>query len=108
MFDREALLERLMGDQELAMAILSGFIQETPRQINALRSALSQGDAQAVRRWAHTIKGAAGNVGAMLLREKALCLEEQAKAGALERASELLEELESTWESFQEASGMQT
>jgi len=105
-FDREALLERLMGDQELATVILSGFIQETPRQIHALRSALSQGDAQAVCRWAHTIKGAAGNVGAMLLREKALCLEEKAKAGALERAHELLKELESSWERFQEASGM--
>lgn len=103
-FDREALLERLMGDQELAEAILCSFIQETPRQIHSLRSALEQGDAQAVRRWAHTIKGAAGNVGAMLLREKALCLEEEAKAGALEKARELLEAMEASWQAFLEAS----
>ncbi|MEJ5375493.1 MAG: response regulator [bacterium] len=107
-FDKEALLERLMGDQELAMSILWGFLQETPRQIDSLRKALAQGDAQAARRWAHTIKGAAGNVGAMLLREKASLLEQEAKAGALDRAVECMEALESSWETFQEACGLAT
>ncbi len=105
-FDRDALLDRLMGDQELAMGILSGFLQETPAQINALRLALTQGDANSVRRWAHTIKGAAGNVGAMLLREKAALLEQVAKAGELEQARELLKGLESSWEAFRQASGL--
>ncbi len=104
-FDKDALLERLMGDQELAMSILRGFLQETPLQINSLRKALAQGDAQAARRWAHTIKGAAGNVGAMLLREKASLLEQEAKAEALDKANECMEALESSWETFKEACG---
>jgi len=74
-FDRESMLSRLMGDQELAKIILQGFLGDIPAQIEILKAHSQKGDFQVVCRQAHTIKGAAANVGGEKLREAAHKLE---------------------------------
>jgi len=74
-FDSEAFVERMMGDEELAMQIIDGFIEDIPCQIAALKEALDREDAPLVRRYAHTIKGASSNVGANALRDAAFEVE---------------------------------
>jgi signal transduction histidine kinase/FixJ family two-component response regulator len=89
-FDEEPLLRRLMGDRQLASAIISGFLDDFPVQLALLRKLLSEGDAPAVRLHAHALKGAAATVGAECLRSITLSIEESACAGNVSRCSELL------------------
>jgi CheY-like chemotaxis protein/HPt (histidine-containing phosphotransfer) domain-containing protein len=93
-FDRAAMLERLMGDEDLANTILEGFLEDIPRQIQTLRESLDAGDIQTAERQAHTIKGAAANVGGEALRALALEMEMAAKAGDPAGAAGRVTELE--------------
>jgi HPt (histidine-containing phosphotransfer) domain-containing protein len=85
-FDREGVLRRLMGDESLVREVLSMFLEDTPRQMESLTHALQVGDAADVRRLAHTVKGAAGNVGAQVVQAAALRLEHASESGDMEEA----------------------
>ena len=58
-FDKAALLDRLMGDEALVQTVLAGFLEDIPRQIEALKASLDAGDLAVAERHAHSIKGAA-------------------------------------------------
>ena len=88
-FDEEELLKRLMGDRELGRAVIAGFLEDIPQQIDTLKQRLGEGDAPLVSRHAHTIKGAAATIGAQVLREVACTMEQAGKAGELDRAANL-------------------
>jgi HPt (histidine-containing phosphotransfer) domain-containing protein len=89
-FDEEPLLRRLMGDRQLASAIVKGFLDDFPVQLTNLRKLLSGDDASAVRLHAHALKGAAATVGAECLRSITSAIEESARAGNVSRCIELL------------------
>jgi len=61
--------------------ILGVFIEDLPGYIDRLREASRDCDSLSITRIAHTIKGAAANIGANRLSEKALQLEEEASSG---------------------------
>jgi HPt (histidine-containing phosphotransfer) domain-containing protein len=82
-FDRAGLMARLMDDQDLARIVIEGFLEDVPRQIEALRGYLEAGDAPGAERQAHTVKGASANVGGECLREVAFEMEKAGKAGDL-------------------------
>ncbi|MDO8834528.1 MAG: response regulator, partial [Vicinamibacterales bacterium] len=82
-WDRAALLGRLLGDEDLAAAIVTGFLGDLPRQIDALRGFVAAGDPAAVERQVHTIKGAAANVGGTAVGASAAVIERAARAGDL-------------------------
>jgi PAS domain S-box-containing protein len=85
-FDPDALVNRLGGDQGLARSILESFVDDVRRQIDALGVVLAGDDHGAARRQAHAIKGAAANAGANALRATALAMETAAADGDLPRA----------------------
>jgi HPt (histidine-containing phosphotransfer) domain-containing protein len=60
------------------------------------------------RRVAHTLKGASGNVGAMVLRERASRLEEAIKKEDMKEAQGALKALEEAWDEFLNFLGKQT
>ncbi|MCP3951833.1 MAG: PAS domain S-box protein [Desulfobacterales bacterium] len=93
-FEKAAFMERLMDDEELAQIVISGFIEDIPRQIQALKDYLASGDVSAVERQAHTIKGAAANVGGEALRAVAFEIEKDVQAGQLEASAARMTELE--------------
>jgi PAS domain S-box-containing protein len=93
-FDRPALLARLMGDRDLVKEIIAVFLEDMPRQIQKLRLHIEQGDAGSAGEQAHAIKGAAANVGGLALSAVASELEKSGRAGRLEAAAALLPELE--------------
>jgi CheY-like chemotaxis protein/HPt (histidine-containing phosphotransfer) domain-containing protein len=74
-FNEEELLERLSGDHALIDLVLTGFMEDVPRQIEKLRKELSLCNPSGIRHQAHSIKGAAANVAAGNLRDAALALE---------------------------------
>ena len=80
-WDRAALLDRLMGDEELLVDIVEGFLQDLPQQIDAIDSMLSAKAFAGVAQQAHTIKGAAANISAAQVSRAAYEVEKAAKAG---------------------------
>jgi PAS domain S-box-containing protein len=87
-FDKDALLEKLMNDSELLESIIDIFFEDIPKQIDLLENALIAKDADAVGRLAHSIKGAAGNICAYALQKSASQAEKSGKAGDLKKAVE--------------------
>jgi len=83
-FDRAGMMGRLMDDEELARVLTECFLEDIPQQIETLRGCLEAGDAPGAERQAHTIKGAAANVGGEFLREVASEMEKAGKAGDLD------------------------
>lgn len=105
-FDREALLERVMRDDGLVRLVLSTFVADMPVQMDALRAALASGDEKGVRRQAHTIKGAAANVGAMGLSQWAQTMENLCVVGRLQEVAAMLTGLDDLWDKTLSAMGM--
>jgi len=97
-FDRAALLERLMDDEDLLADVLRGFISDTPGLITALKAAVEAGDAQGARRTAHTLKGSASNVSAIALMEAAKKAEDAARTEDIEKAGDCLDEIDAAFE----------
>jgi len=102
-WDRAAMLERLMGDEELAGMIIEGFLMDMPCRIEALRVCLEAGDAAGAERQAHTIRGASANMGGEALRELASELEQAGKAGDMESIKIRLEELAASFAKLKQA-----
>jgi two-component system sensor histidine kinase/response regulator len=102
-WNRPAVVERLMGDEELVNTIMEAFLGDIPKQIQALRRYLEAGDADGVERQAHTINGASANVGGEALRAVALSVERASKRGDLDAARASMQDLEEAFRSLQRA-----
>jgi CheY-like chemotaxis protein/HPt (histidine-containing phosphotransfer) domain-containing protein len=89
-FDRRELVNCLMGDEDLARGIVGAFLKDIPGQIASLASALRRSDAATARRTAHSIRGAAANVGGTQLCRHARRMEELGEAGNLAALAELM------------------
>jgi PAS domain S-box-containing protein len=92
-FDRTALLNRLMGDEALARTVLEGFLEDLPRQISGLEELMITRDVIGCQNRAHTIKGAASSVGGEAVRMTAVEMEQMARDGDLENMRRLFLEL---------------
>ncbi len=75
-FDRNALMDRLMGDEELLQTIVLEYLSDMDVQISELNEAIARDDAASVGKIAHRIKGASANVGGDALAKIAMKLEE--------------------------------
>ena len=102
-WNREAFLERLRGDHELAAEIVGDYLSEIPKEIDALREALATGDAEAGERCAHSVKGVSASVGGERVRDVAFRMERAAAAGDLEMARASLPRLEEEFELLKDA-----
>ncbi|MCF7935916.1 MAG: response regulator, partial [Synergistales bacterium] len=102
-FDREGLLERFMGDEELAREVAAVSLESLPPLVDTLREALAEGDAAGTADCAHTLKGAAASTGGEALREAALQVERHAGAGDLRAAGEAMPALDEDLAALREA-----
>ena len=89
-FNQEDLLDRLMGDRQLAGRVVKGFLDDAPAQLNNLRGRLDETDAHGAGAHAHALKGAAATVAAKDLAAIALAMERAGMAGDLGQCVELL------------------
>ncbi len=103
--DMESLQARFDNDLELLEEMCALFLSEAPRMVAAVRQAVVNGDANELRRAAHTVKGSAGIFGA----ERAVALAEEletlAGSGNLHDAERLVSTLTREMEGVQEAVG---
>jgi PAS domain S-box-containing protein len=102
-FDWSGLVARVMEDEDLARAVVVGFLEDMPRQIDALRSYLEASDVEGTARQAHTIKGASANVCGESLRAVAFAMEKDAAAGDLANVVARLPDLDARYASLSEA-----
>jgi two-component system, sensor histidine kinase and response regulator len=96
--DMETTLKRFDGDKEFLMELMLEFLDHLPQQLETLVEAAKKGDVKLLEREAHTIKGAAGNLGASNLADLALKLEMHGRNGELSGVVELIENLKAAKE----------
>jgi HPt (histidine-containing phosphotransfer) domain-containing protein len=97
------MMDRLMHDEELALTVAAGFLEDIPQQIATLKGCLETGDAPGAERQAHSIKGAAANVGGERLREVALEMEKAGKAGEMDEVQAHMADLAMQFDQLKQA-----
>lgn len=101
-FNRLALIQRLDGDEEFCDELIEVFLDDCQVQLEKLKKALEEEDAQSLQRQAHTMKGAAANVEAKVIRSIAYQIELAGKEKNIESANSLIAKLESALEDLRE------
>jgi two-component system sensor histidine kinase/response regulator len=101
-FDRETALDRVNGEAELLDEVIELFLTDAPNRLAEVRTALEQGDPKRLQMAAHSLKGAAGYVGADRTSAQALKLEELGRRGELSQAVDEYQLLEREVESLRE------
>jgi CheY-like chemotaxis protein/HPt (histidine-containing phosphotransfer) domain-containing protein len=96
--DREAIakLRQVQRDDEpdVVAEVVGLFLTDASRRIAALRAAVGAGDAVALERAAHTLKGSAGHLGARGMQALCGAIEEQARRGTTGTSATLVSDLE--------------
>jgi HPt (histidine-containing phosphotransfer) domain-containing protein len=86
----ESLLARCMGDKDFTAEMLELFRQQATAHVAELDRLQALGDAAAMTKPAHGLKGSAANLSAMKLTELTAALETAGKSADLAAATELL------------------
>jgi signal transduction histidine kinase/DNA-binding response OmpR family regulator/HPt (histidine-containing phosphotransfer) domain-containing protein len=85
---------QIPGEPDLVAEFVRLFHDETPPLVAALRAGVSDGEADAIRRAAHTLKSSSANLGALHMSAISAKLEQKGRSGELEGTPALLSELE--------------
>ncbi len=88
----------MAGDLDLLRALVQIYTDTTPAQVAELRQAIKQRDSAAIRRLAHTLKGAVGNFGQGPAWQAALQLEMMGREGKFEGIDLAADNLERSME----------
>jgi two-component system sensor histidine kinase/response regulator len=75
-FDCEAALERVDGDEEFLAEVIGLFLADAPCRMHEIQNAIEQGDSKHLQSAAHSLKGSAGCLGGCRTSSAALRLEE--------------------------------
>jgi PAS domain S-box-containing protein len=86
-FDRAKLLNECMGDERLMHRLLDKFLETVPGLMQQIERAVDQCDGEALRGFAHTLKGASGSICANNVSELSRKLEFLGRDGLFDDAS---------------------
>ena len=100
-FDRNGLLERLGGREEMLGLFFDMFFKNVAGYLDLLLLAVERGDGKQVRIQAHAIKGAAGNISACRVWKAATAMEVHAREGRLDESVNLVQQLKDEIQAFQ-------
>jgi HPt (histidine-containing phosphotransfer) domain-containing protein len=87
--ERLTMLQDLDSDGSLLSALADEYGRDAEQQLGVIREAINVGDASALERAAHTLKGASANLGAVAVAEQCRELEMKGRAAALDGAGDL-------------------
>ena len=93
------LREAESTDPGILEELIRGFRAETPKILLKVKEAAAAGDADALRKAAHNLKGSSGNLGMLRLAAASAELERQARAGSVDGAAALSALVEQEYES---------
>ena len=83
------LLEVLGGEFSYLVEVIDSFLEDAPKLLAELGDAVSKGDIATVRRLAHSLKSNSADFGAGALNKLCFQLEERARSGSLDGATQL-------------------
>lgn len=92
--DREVILERLGGDEEILLMMLDMYLQDVDNNCAAIAGAYAAGDIAGVQREAHTIKGLLATFSDDAGSAEAYALERLAKEGEISALGAAVEALQ--------------
>jgi HPt (histidine-containing phosphotransfer) domain-containing protein len=94
---------REFGGMPLAERVAKEFLRECTSMIDTLEKAVQSGDASAIKKAAHRLKGASASVGATKASSMASSLEVRASKGSVEGADASVGELSTELQRAQDA-----
>jgi HPt (histidine-containing phosphotransfer) domain-containing protein len=97
-FDQIAALMRVEGDIELLLEIVEIFLEDSPRLMTRIRTALERQELKSLEQVAHTLKGSVGNFFAPAVYAAAAKLETLGREGNVTGAQKAWSELQETME----------
>ncbi|MCX7713540.1 MAG: ATP-binding protein [Chthoniobacterales bacterium] len=89
-FDKKALLEDLMEDQNLFQQVINVYLDSTPKQFESLKEAVAASNLGSVREIAHSLKGASGYLHADAFRATMAEIEKLGAEGKRDGLASLL------------------
>ena len=92
-----------LGGDEFLTEVIDTFLADAPELLTTLRRSLDTPDADELRRAAHTLKSNGATLGAQEFAEHCRELEQRAKSGHLEGATELVDRIEQEYERLRDA-----
>jgi PAS domain S-box-containing protein len=96
---------RELGGDDFLSEVIDAFLADSPTLLSTLRQALDDNGADELRRAAHTLKSNGSTLGAEEFATLCRELEQRAKSGRLEGASELVSRIEQDYELLRKALG---
>jgi two-component system sensor histidine kinase/response regulator len=98
--DRDVALARVGGDADLLKEIAQLFLDDYPKALANLRTAVACSDARNVERAAHGLKGSVSHFGASAAVEAACTIEQLGRTDQLDEVAGVVEELEHALEAL--------
>jgi len=98
-----AALDRVGGDRELLEEVALVFLETSGELLGKVRKAVGAGDAAALERAAHALKGSVGNFGAEPAYQAAMRLEKMGRSRDLTGVEDALRALETELERLRPA-----
>jgi HPt (histidine-containing phosphotransfer) domain-containing protein len=98
--DVDGLINRCMGNIELAQRVLEKFQQRLPEELAELESALERGNTDEVARVAHRLRGSSASVSAEGIMQAAAEVEDVSREGRAKDIPVCLEHLRKEWQRY--------
>lgn len=99
-FDLNDLMQRTDFDHELAVEMVQAFIPDAARRILELDAAVARHDLQEATLLTHTLKGSAGNAGAVSLSVLARTFEDELRSKQTGNAGRYIDDLKTALQTF--------
>jgi HPt (histidine-containing phosphotransfer) domain-containing protein len=94
---------RDIGGDDFLGEVIDAFLADAPELIDTLRRSLDEQSADDLRRAAHTLKSNGATLGAEQFAELCRTLEQRAKSGEFDGASQLVDRIEQEYRPLAEA-----
>ncbi len=91
------------GDPELLLDLIEMFLEDGPARIKSILEGVEQNDLDMVERAAHSLKGSAGNLGALKVQNDADALQNASRRSESEKVSDLVTPLQDDYREAEEA-----
>jgi two-component system sensor histidine kinase/response regulator len=92
-YDRQTLLERVGGDEDMLRELVGIFLDESPKTMTQLHRGVSNGDPKAIGDAAHALKGSLLILSADDAAQAALAVEKLARSGDLSGLQQAMAQL---------------
>lgn len=102
-FDPSDLMHRMMNDKGLVKIIIDSFLENTLKEIDALKASLDANSREESSRLSHMLKGSAANISGKALSVVAETMEKLCAKGELEKASNYVAQLYDQFEILKES-----